>query len=155
MTRIAVLISPNLGADFERSHEEPEPSASGAHPGAGRSPGPEALPAVLREASEPPPRALPGPPASPGPDLGLSLRLSSAESASSLPSLARQGRFSEMQAPGSPPLPSAASGTHKQSGLHAGTRDARTRARLARDLGRAGPGGGAVTGVPGTPRHAP
>lgn len=34
-------------------------------------------------------------------------------------------------------------------------RDARTRAGLARDLGRAGLGGGAVTGVPGTPRHAP
>lgn len=152
MTRIAAVISPNLGADFEKGHGEPEQSASGAHPGAGRSPDPEALPAVPREASEPPPRALPGPPASPGPDLGLSLRLSSAESASSLPSIARQGRLSEMEVPGSPRLPS---GTHKQSGLHAGTRDARTRARLARDLGRAGPGGGAVTGVPGTPRHAP
>lgn len=60
MTGTAVLMSPSLGADFERGHRVPAPSASlPRSPGAGRSPDTEALPAVLPEAGEQPPRARP------------------------------------------------------------------------------------------------
>lgn len=111
MTWTAALISSSLGPDFERRHRDPELSTSCAHPGAGRSPDPEALPAILPEAGKQPPRARPSPPVRPDPDLGRPLWLSSTESASSPPSLAGQGLLSELlQAPGrcrrsSPPPP--------------------------------------------------
>lgn len=119
MTRIAVLISPNL-------RTEPELSASGAHPGAGRSPDPEALPAVLPEEGEQPPRSRPGPPArppgtrpgTPSPALQRGVCILTPQPGTPETALPAAGSRP-------PPVPSAAPRTREQTGLHAGTRDAR------------------------------
>lgn len=79
-------------------------------------------PPSRRRANSLPAPALARPSAAPEPDLGRPLGPSSAESASSLPCLAGQGLLSRLQAPRQPSLPSAASRTRKQTGLHAATR---------------------------------
>lgn len=106
-------------------------------------------PRLSQPSSRRPVNSLPAP-APPEPDLGRPLRLSSVESASSLPSLAGQGLLSELQAPGRRRLPDAQANRTAR-------RDARTRAGLARDLGRAGPGleEAPLPGSPGRPVTPP
>lgn len=143
MTRIDVLISPNLGA-------EPEPPAVTLVQAAHQTP------RLTQSSSRRRVNSLPEP-ALARPPLGdLTWAALSGSPARSLHPHSRawlaRGCFSELLAPGGRrgplPLPGRASRPDC-------TRGRGTRARLARDLGRAGFGGGAVTGVPGTPRHAP
>lgn len=93
-------------------------------------------PSSQRPANSLPATALALPPAPPEPDLGRPLRLSSAESASSLPSLAGQGLLSELQAPGRRRCPPPPPGRASKPDCTQGRADA-SRARAGSGPGRA------------------
>lgn len=143
-----------MGPDFERGHRGPELSASCAHPGAVQAA--HQTPRLSQSSSRRRTNSLPAPALACPPLRSLTWAALSSSPARSLHphSLAWPARDCSPSCRS----PAAAAALRRLPDAQANRtarRDARPRAGLARDLGRAGLGGGAVTGVPGTTRHAP